>query len=218
MGGKKMIVYTTAVIFITLFSFVSTSIESKVIATQQIVPVPSFPILGNPDAKVEILLIEDFKCKHCRSFSEQFFPKLISKYLESGKVRFTLVPLAFLKGSKPLANAALAVYDLSPDRFLPFILELIHRVQMAKKEYSVENLLIETAQKVGGIQLQKLRECIKTRCHENELEINYEWAKQLMGEDFGTPSLYLNGHYVNPSMYPTIWNRIDEAIQEANQR
>lgn len=217
MDARKYFVYLTLVCAVALFTGAAVN-SSPAQEPMEIASLShdTFPTLGSTDARVELLLIEDLKCKHCKNFSEKFFPRLVSKYLEEGKVRFTLVPLAFLRGSKPLANAALAVYDLAPERFLPFILELFQRIHLQKKELSVEIMLVEIAQKVGGIQISKFRECIRTRCHEDELDRNFEWAKQLMGEDFGTPALYLNGTYISPSLYPTIWQRIDAAIQEAH--
>ena len=158
------------------------------------------PSIGK--GKIEVVLIEDFLCENCRNFSEKVFPEISSQYLNTGKIRFTVVPVAFIEGSKPLANAALGVYHASPGRFVPFVQELF------QADGSGKVAILEAAARVGGIDLYTLAECIDTRLYYDELEKNYHWAKKLMGKHFGTPALYVNGIRTPPT-YESIAYQIE---------
>lgn len=46
--------------------------------------------LGPADAKVNIIEYASMTCSHCAAFHQNTFPTLKSKYIDTGKVRFTL--------------------------------------------------------------------------------------------------------------------------------
>lgn len=46
--------------------------------------------LGSPDAKVTIIEYASLTCSHCAHFHAEAWPELKKKYIDTGKVRFTL--------------------------------------------------------------------------------------------------------------------------------
>ena len=58
--------------------------------------------IGAPDAKVTIIEYASMTCSHCANFSTKIFPLVKEKYIDTGKVRFTLREFPF----DPLATAA----------------------------------------------------------------------------------------------------------------
>src|SRR5580698_2861663 len=46
--------------------------------------------LGNPKAKIQVIEYASMACPHCGHFNETIFPTLKSKYIDTGKVRYTL--------------------------------------------------------------------------------------------------------------------------------
>ncbi len=165
------------------------------------------PTIGNASAKIEMILFEDFRCSHCCTFSSEIFPQINSKYITTGDARYTIVPLAFLKGSKPIANAALSVFHSSPSRFIDFLDQIATRCQSG--EILNERSLIGIAKVVGGINLSKLQECLDTQCYNHELEKNLQMAHKIMGKNFGTPSLYVNGVLTSTASFRAIQLRIE---------
>jgi len=170
-----------------------------------------FPSIGSRLAKVEVVVIEDFRCCNCKEFTEQVFPQIQTRYIESGEVRFTIVPVAFIPGSAPIANAALEVYNSSPDRFFAYIQEVLPRCQSTPLDGKI---LLQIAEKVGGIDLVQLENCIKSDCHYWELEKNLQWAHAIMGKDFGTPALYVNGKHTSTRSFHAVQERIDQILHE----
>ncbi len=45
-------------------------------------------VRGNPKAPVTVLEYSDFTCGYCEKFFHETFPKLLSEYIDTGKVRF----------------------------------------------------------------------------------------------------------------------------------
>jgi protein-disulfide isomerase len=163
------------------------------------------PGVGKKTAVIEMVLFEDFCCAGCRLFHKEVFPRIKEKYINKGVVRFTIVPLAFLPGSKSLANAALEVYKIAPDRFFAYVHELSEETAGA-----ANSRLLRLGKKVGGINLEKLDSCLKIGCHYQELNKNLEAARELMGRNFGTPALYVNGILTSTVSFEAVETRIEQ--------
>src|SRR3990167_9144393 len=59
------------------------------------------PTLGKAGAPVHIVAFEDLKCPNCRDFNLTILPVIKKKYIDTGKVKYTAVTLAFIPGSIP---------------------------------------------------------------------------------------------------------------------
>ena len=168
------------------------------------------PTLGSRDAKIGMLLIEDFRCCACRSFIDEVFPKIRKRYIDTGVAYCILVPVAFLDGSKPLANAALAVYNIAPNRFFPYVHAIFKHFGKREIHGSERFELVKIAEDVGGIDLDALQSCVESNCHFSELDRNLDWAERIMGKEFGVPALYINGIPTSTASIDAIANRIEK--------
>lgn len=205
MDGRKTLVLATALF--SLLSLGGTYIyHSNRMPSAIVIDTKGHPSIGK--GKIELVVFEDFLCKNCRMFSERIFPKLTTLYIETGRVRLTVIPLSFIKESKPLANAALAVYRHAPDRFLSFVQELF------KTHASNRYEILEAARKVGGIDLSHLADCIDFHLYDDEIDENLNWAKEILGNRFGTPALFVDGVPTSTESFEEIVNRIDQAEKQ----
>lgn len=164
------------------------------------------PKMGNAKAPVEVVVFEDFQCATCQFFTQELFPKIRDQYVATGKALYVFIPVAYIEGSKPLANAALAVNKQSPEKFFAYahaIFSTPHRLDGAA--------LVALAEKVGGIDLAALKSAIETNRHYAELDRNYHRAIELMGRQFGTPALFINGVRTPPMSYRAIKAQIETA-------
>lgn len=203
MDKNKALLFATIIAAFAVFS-TATLIQIVRRASPIAIQTQGFPSIGKAAAPVEVVLIEDFQCKNCRSFSKKVLPKLQSKYVKEGKVRFVLVPVSFLTGSQAIANAVLEVYHQNPRQFFPYLKDvLIH-----EGEVKVSDLL-RLANRVQGIDMEKLRSCIENGCHNQELEKNLGWAQRVMGSQFRTPALYVNGAAGSTYSFEAIQYQID---------
>lgn len=52
---------------------------------------PDRPSLGAADAPVTVLVVRSFRCDHCRTFQEETFPALRRDFVDTGRVRWTVL-------------------------------------------------------------------------------------------------------------------------------
>lgn len=206
MEGKKNLIWISMVAALVIFGSAAATHVFRARAPVSM-ETTGFPTIGKADAPVEVVLIEDFQCPNCRIFSQKIIPKIQSHYIRSGKVRFTLVPVAFLAGSQFIANAALEVHQQNPGQFFAFLKDVLHH----EGELKLADL-IRFARRLGGIDLAKLQTCIEKGCHNQELEKNLSWARGMMGGQFKTPALYVNGSPGSTYSFEAIQYQIDQIL------
>ncbi len=166
----------------------------------------SFNINGQPTVgkgPMQLVLFEDLACINCHHFTKDVVPKIAAEYIDTGKARFTIVPVSFEPNSIHLANAALAVHRIAPNRFLSFIVALLEVKENSKQE------IIQVAEKVGGIDLERLAYAIDRRIFFGEIERNLSWAMSLI-PDFGTPMLFINGYETSTDSFESIQKRMEQ--------
>jgi len=153
--------------------------------------------------KTVLALFEDFRCGPCHRFMEEIFPQIEANYIETNRARFLFIPVAFLEGSKPLANAALGVYQIDSSLFVPFVHELFQIEEPTPEE------ILSAARKVGITDLARLAQCIEQEQYYKDLEKNLRLGEALMGDEFGTPTLFLNGKRID-----TTWRDISQKMDK----
>lgn len=207
MDAKKKIVLLTlfsCAFFFTLFS-AAYLMRDKV----SIGGVKGGIVFGEKKAPLKVVLIEDFQCKNCRAFSKRILPRIQSEYVGKGKAHFVLVPVSFLKGSRSIANGALEVYRQSPRQFYPFLEKVLALDGKVEKKD-----LYRIAKSLRGIDLTEFISCVEFGCHDKELEANLLWAKGLMGAEFRTPMLFVNGEKGSTYSFEAIVYQVERFLEK----
>jgi protein-disulfide isomerase len=154
------------------------------------------PTLGQ--GKIMVVAFEDMKCSNCKAYDQVIYPFIKSHYIDTGKVSYTLIPLAFIQNSMPAGNAALCVYHQKPALFFEYVDYLYQHQPDEALDWATAETLTEFAQHVPGIDIPALSECIQNNTYYTQLQQNLGVAGKVMGETVQTPSLYINGHLVSP--------------------
>ncbi len=192
-----------------------------IVASQSLPPkvevaIDGQPTIGNPDAPVKVVLFEEPKCPHCKRFTEEVFPKLKEKYIDTKQISFTLVPVAFLKGSMPAATALISVYlqnKEQPNSELFFTyLDYMYKNQ---SEETLDWATPENLQRMAKaaspvINIAKLKRSANDEAFRSLIEKNTEYGKKLMGH-LTTPTLYVNGMKADDVSYETVSKLIESA-------
>lgn len=209
MERKKPLVLTTIAVVLTLFCAVA--VWDQFSNSQPVeMNMSGFLSIGKMTAPVEIVLIEDFRCKNCCKFSEKILPKIYGEYVKTGRARFVLVPVSFLSGSQSVANAALQVYQHHPDRFFSFLKEILAQAQDGEVKTGE---LVRLARRVGGINLGNLQGAIEQGSYDVDLAKNLTWAQGLMGARFKTPAIYINGVRTDSFSYQAVAEEIERRLK-----
>lgn len=167
-----------------------------------------FPLLGKTEAPVHMVVFEDLQCPGCRVFNEKIFPHLKSQYIETGKMKLTIVPLAIFEGSDLASWAVMNVYKNHPKDFLSYFDQV---VQSMKTDSVSEELLISCAEEIEGMDFSFFREDKKSL--ELTLEKNKKDAERVMGE-IETPAIFINGTKVNNISLSTLFYHIEEKLEK----
>ncbi|GGC62714.1 DsbA family protein [Chelatococcus reniformis] len=152
--------------------------------------------LGNPDAKVNIIEYASLTCSHCAEFHEKTLPMLKSKYIDTGKVRFTLREFPL----DPLATAGF----------------MLARCQGNDKYYPISDLLFSKQQQwaFNDKPLDGLAQLVKQAgytqesfeaCLKNQKIYDAVVAERDRGAKLGvnsTPTLFINGKVYRGALEP----------------
>ncbi|MFN8510403.1 MAG: thioredoxin domain-containing protein [Deinococcaceae bacterium] len=175
------------------------------------------PTLGEPTAKIQVTVFEDFKCPNCKRYGEQVFPQMRDKYINTGKIRYTFLNYPFLAAdSKIAALAAMCVHKEDPTHFWEYE-EIIFRAQKDEKEaWVTPEYLTQIAENVSGLDTQKLKQCIADKRYEKEVDADKALLEQLLPPDqLGTPAVFVNGKKVDARAIDDFLNAVEDALKSS---
>jgi len=209
MKARKFLVLSTLAVFCTGVG--TLGIYRVLLAPRPVVIIgKDYPTLGSENAKIEVVVFEDFLCHTCRYFTMEIFPAIESTYVEQGIAKYVMVPLAFSLHSKQVANAALAVFYQAPQDYFPFVRELFLRFSGGKLEFQD---LVDVAKKFPEIDLSTFEHSINTGRYDHELDQNLKVAKKAMKKNLRTPAVFINGYAMPGISFESISLKIEEILK-----
>lgn len=178
------------------------------------------PTLGNKQAKVHIVTFEDPTCSTCRYYHDTVYPQLKRNYIDTGKVKYTVILVAFLPNSRPVAMSLFCAMSQMPHNFFT-LLNLFYKEPISENMSPIAiSQKIMTLAKDEDIDLDiaDMQNCVATRAFSTKISENTSYAKDLMGGFIQTPTLYVNGmRLMNPS-YKELVNYIDHAEKKIHKK
>jgi protein-disulfide isomerase len=144
--------------------------------------------IGAPDAKVTIIEYASMTCSHCANFSTKIFPLVKEKYIDTGKVRFTLREFPF----DPLATAAFMLARCKGNDKYYAMVELLFAQQKAwtGSDKPTEALLSVVRQ--AGFTQESFETCLKNKAIYDGVNFVKERGAKVFGVD-STPTFFING-------------------------
>lgn len=196
--NRLLVLITSAIVIVGITSFYlfhsgeKLSPKVSIDTTQQ-------PLLGNPNAPVQIVAFEDLKCGNCKMYNNTIFPSLQKNLIDTGKANYTLVLVAFIPGSVSAANAALCLYHQNKEYFFPFVAYLYQNQPDEHENWTtIPQLLQMTQQSIPQADREALSNCIFESRYTDRISSNLKQAFKIMNGEVATPAVYVNGHLVEP--------------------
>ncbi len=124
--------------------------------------------LGNPNAKVKVVEYASASCPHCARFDLEVFPTFKAKYVDTGKVSYTLKeyltePEVVAAGGFLLARCA------GKDRYFP-VLDAVFRAQNEMVQTGdVRTALARIAKAEGGMTDDQFSACMRDKAAQTAL-------------------------------------------------
>jgi len=166
--------------------------------------------LGDPAAKVQVVEYASASCPYCAAFAIDVFPAFKAKYVDTGKVRYTL--REYLTDPAAIAAAGfLLARCAGKDRYFP-VLDAVFRGQAEMvKTGDVRGVLARIAKSPGGLTEAQLDACMRDEAAEKALAARAD--RHLHADKVTvTPTFIINGRRFEGGM---TLPELDAAIAQA---
>ena len=144
--------------------------------------------LGNADAKLTLIEFSDYQCPFCRRHFNQTVPKLLTDFVDTGKIRYVYrdFPLQFHKDAPKAAEAAICSGEQGK------FWEMNKRLYENQKKLKPADL--EGHAEAVGLDMAAFKACLESGRHADG--VKKDMADASKGGITGTPSFYLG--YTQP--------------------
>ena len=166
--------------------------------------------MGNPKAPVHVVEYLSLTCPHCAHFHEAVYPAFKAKYVDTGKVYFTIRELLTAPANVAAAGFLMARCNGGKNYF--DIVSDVFKSQSRWQSGQIKPIFLEIGAKYGISEAQ-FNDCVSDEKAQGELQARLEYA---VGTDKvnGTPTFFVNGQRVAGDHVPTL-EELDAAIAAA---
>jgi len=166
--------------------------------------------LGDPKAKVSVVEYASASCPHCARFAIDVFPAFKAKYVDTGKVRYTLKE--YLTEPQALAAAGfLLARCAGKDRYFDVLDAFFRGQDEMVQTGDVRGVLSRIAKTPGGLSQAQLDACMRDMAAEKALAARAD--RHMRVDKIGsTPTFIINGRRVEGEM---TMPELDAAIAKA---
>ena len=168
--------------------------------------------LGDPKAPVKMVEYASASCTHCATFNNTVFPAFKAKYIDTGKVHYTLKE--FLTPPNELAAAGfLTARCAGKDRYFSVLDAIFRSQQEIFQTGDMRGVLLRVAQSAGLTENQ-FNTCITDETALKALNARVERAIK-QDKITGTPAFFINGKSVGEGEISLA--ALEKAVAEASK-
>jgi protein-disulfide isomerase len=166
--------------------------------------------LGNPNARVKVVEYASLSCPHCAHFNDDVFPAFKAKYVDTGRVYYTLKEV--LTAPQQVAAAGFILARCAgPAKYFD-VVDGVFKSQLSWKPDNIREVLFGVA-KANGVDEAKAEACLKDQAATTAL--NGRMARIANDGVEGTPSFFINGKKFMEGV-PT-FEQLDAAVAAAGK-
>ena len=180
-------------------------------------PMQNGKAIGNPNAKVKIMVYEDYQCPSCKLFTENDEKQLLtSSYITDGQVSYEVMMYPFIdtnsitKESHQAANASMCA--LEQERFWDYHAILFANQGTVENGGAFTDKRLQAFAQSLSLDMTAFNSCFKANKYSAEIEAEYQQG--VTAGVTGTPGVFLNGQLVTPGYVPT-YDNLKSAIDAA---
>jgi protein-disulfide isomerase len=144
--------------------------------------------IGKADAKVTIVEYMSMTCPHCARFSNDVFPKIKEKYVDTGKVKFILREFPL---DTPAAAAIMLARCAPQGEYFPMVEALFKSQGTWAVSNDIRAALLQMA-KLAGFTQESFNACLTNQKLLDDVNATREKASKDFGVD-STPTFFIGG-------------------------
>ena len=166
--------------------------------------------LGNPKAAIHIIEYASMACPHCGHFNETIFPTLKSKYIDAGKVRYTLKEMITEPAAVAVAGFLIA-RCAGPDKYFT-VVDQVFRSQSRWTQGNIKPIFQEIAV-ANGLDQARFEACLQDQDAADAVGRRAQRAADEDGVN-STPTFFVAGRKMDGEQSLT---ELDAAIAAARR-
>lgn len=166
--------------------------------------------LGNPAAPIRVVEYLSLTCPHCAHFHADIFPAFKAKYIDTGRVFFTIRELLTAPANVAAAGFLMARCNGGTRYFQ--VVDQVFKSQARWQSGNIKPLFLDIAKQNGMTEAQ-FEACLVDEKASEALEQRLQYAIET-DKVTGTPTFFVNGVMMNNQEVPTLAD-LDAAIAKA---
>jgi protein-disulfide isomerase len=184
-----------ALLAFAALSFAGSAMAQRAVDVAKPVSLPDVAI-GSANAPVTITEYSSMSCPHCAAFSQNVFPMLRSKYIDTGKVRFVFreFPLDIKAAAASMLARCIGKGD--SEKYLGAV-EILFKQQERLMAQTKDTLIY--VGRLHGMSAQEVETCEKDQALLDKLAADQQYALREL-KVISTPTFFLNGMRLQGSM------------------
>lgn len=182
------------------------------------------PTIGYSKAAVHVVVFEELKCPHCAQYNNEIFPILKKEFIDTNKIKYTVIPVSFMPGSMPASVSLLCVYLADKDYpnndlFFKYLDYIYRNYDSKNSDLGALDEIMKMAQQTSpSINTDKLKKCVNMETYRVQIEKNTEYGAQILGGNISTPSIFVNGILVEQITVDSISAMIKKVLASKGVR
>ncbi|WP_458206472.1 DsbA family protein [Haladaptatus sp. NG-SE-30] len=156
-----------------------TLVYESTITTSYGIDLQGNPVMGSPDAPVDIYYWSDYQCPFCKKFEQETFPKLVDDHIRPGTVQFVVLEYPNIgDASRTAARIAKCVWrqvrDENPTVFKRWHATVFDEQGKPNSGWATKEKLLDITSSVDGVDAGAVESCL----HKND-----QYARSAVSED-----------------------------------
>ena len=192
MKSRPIILLSLLVLFIVLFIIFIVRVNAK----EFIQVSEGDVVVGNQNAPVTFVMFSRYKCSFSKKFFTDFYSKLKSEYIDTGKVKFVYKHY-YMTDNKDHVAAEASLCANEQGRFLDYHLllyekesEWAQRIENKEAEEIFNSIFVQYAKELG-LDEKAFLNCLYEHNYHKKIEEDYFYA--IDNQVLETPTFFING-------------------------
>jgi protein-disulfide isomerase len=156
---------------------------------------PDDMTMGNPKAKIEVIEYASAACPHCAHFNEAVFADFKTRWIDTGKARYTLKEMLTEPATVAAASFMIA-RCAGPAKYFT-VVDQVFRSQPEWTGAKIKPILQKIAAD-NGVDEAHFNACLSDQAAANAVAARAQRAAEQDGVD-STPTIFINGKKVDPT-------------------
>lgn len=175
------------------------------------------PFIGSATAPVTMAYWFDYQCPYCQRNEETVMPQIISKYVDSGKLKIVFKDYQFLgPDSQSVGLIARAVWEVAPDKFYQWHKAIFDNQGQENTGWATkEKVMAITKSTLGNADAAKVAMLADSKSAEYTAAMNADATEGSRLGVTGTPGFIIGIQFVEGAESYTV---MQQAIESAPQR